>query len=85
MNVEIGAEAALFPEKEYKNGIAVAVWIFMCLYAGKKYRVIKPSTNLIKILKIMRSRLLMFSHFLVSYKPLWSFDLLRKSNTLQKR
>ncbi len=25
MNVEIGAEAALFPEKEYKNGIAVAV------------------------------------------------------------
>ncbi len=25
MNVEIGAEAALFPEKEYLNGIAVAV------------------------------------------------------------
>ncbi len=25
MNVEIGAEAALFPDKEYKNGIAVAV------------------------------------------------------------
>jgi hypothetical protein len=25
MNVEIGAEAALFPEKEYKGGIAVAV------------------------------------------------------------
>jgi hypothetical protein len=25
MNVEIGAEAALFPEKEYVNGIAVAV------------------------------------------------------------
>jgi hypothetical protein len=24
--VEIGAEAALFPEKEYINGIAVAVW-----------------------------------------------------------
>jgi hypothetical protein len=24
-NVEIGAEAALFPEKEYINGIAVAV------------------------------------------------------------
>jgi hypothetical protein len=24
MNVEIGAEAALFPEKEYINGIAVA-------------------------------------------------------------
>ncbi len=27
MNVEIGAEAALFPEKEYINGIAVAVYI----------------------------------------------------------
>jgi hypothetical protein len=26
MNVEIGVEAALFPEKEYINGIAVAVW-----------------------------------------------------------
>ncbi len=26
MNVEIGAEAALFSEKEYINGIAVAVW-----------------------------------------------------------
>jgi hypothetical protein len=26
MIVEIGAEAALFPEKEYINGIAVAVW-----------------------------------------------------------
>ncbi len=26
MNVEIGAEALQFPEKEYKNGIAVAVW-----------------------------------------------------------
>jgi hypothetical protein len=26
MNVEIGAEAALFPEKEYINGIFVAVW-----------------------------------------------------------
>ncbi len=27
MNVEIGAEAALFPEKEYINGIAVAVCV----------------------------------------------------------
>jgi hypothetical protein len=26
MNVVIGAEAALFPEKEYINGIAVAVY-----------------------------------------------------------
>jgi hypothetical protein len=28
MNVEIEAEAALFPEKEYINGIAVAVQVF---------------------------------------------------------
>ncbi len=27
MNVEIGAEAAQFPEKEYINGIALAVWL----------------------------------------------------------
>ncbi len=27
MNVEVGAEAALFPEKEYIKGIFVAVWI----------------------------------------------------------
>jgi hypothetical protein len=26
MNVEIGAAAALFPEKEYINGIFVAEW-----------------------------------------------------------
>jgi hypothetical protein len=26
MNVEIGAEAALFPEKKYKSKIFVAVW-----------------------------------------------------------
>jgi hypothetical protein len=30
MNVEIGAEAALFPEKEYINGIAVAVHQGVC-------------------------------------------------------
>jgi hypothetical protein len=28
MNVEIGAEAALFPVKEYISGIFVAVWAF---------------------------------------------------------
>jgi hypothetical protein len=27
MNVEIGAEAALFPEKEYISGIFVAVYV----------------------------------------------------------
>ncbi len=27
MNVEIGAEAVLFPKKEYINGLAVAVYV----------------------------------------------------------
>jgi hypothetical protein len=27
MNVEIGTEAAQFPEKEYQNGIFLAVWL----------------------------------------------------------
>ena len=27
MNVEIGTEAAQFPEKEYINGIFLAVWV----------------------------------------------------------
>jgi hypothetical protein len=30
MNVEIGAEATLFPEKEYINGIAVTVHDVKC-------------------------------------------------------
>jgi hypothetical protein len=32
MNVEIGTEAAQFPEKEYINGISLAVCI--CLFSG---------------------------------------------------
>ncbi len=31
MNVEIGAEVALFPEKEYIKGIFVAVWLTLLL------------------------------------------------------
>jgi hypothetical protein len=34
MNVEIGAEAAQFPEKEYINGIAVAVYDTRSLRLG---------------------------------------------------
>ncbi len=30
MNVEIGTEVAQFPEKEYINGILVAVWAGSC-------------------------------------------------------
>ncbi len=40
MNVEIGAEAALFPEKEYINGIAVAVYTKVLL-TGSGYRCTK--------------------------------------------
>jgi hypothetical protein len=32
MNVEIGAEAAQFPEKEYINGIAVAVQLLAAMF-----------------------------------------------------
>jgi hypothetical protein len=34
MNVEIGAEAALFPEKEYISRICVAVWHAMGCACG---------------------------------------------------
>jgi hypothetical protein len=34
MNVEIVAEAALFPEKEYISGIFVAVWYTLSPYPG---------------------------------------------------
>jgi hypothetical protein len=37
MNVEIGAEAALFPGKEYINGIAVAVFIADLCWAGGSF------------------------------------------------
>jgi hypothetical protein len=36
MNVEIGTEAAQFPEKQYINGIAVAVRGFMIKVVGVK-------------------------------------------------
>jgi hypothetical protein len=34
MNVEIGTEAAQFPEKEYINGIFVAVQVFLGILAS---------------------------------------------------
>ncbi len=44
MNVEIGAEAAQFPEKEYINGIAFAVrFIFI------SYRYTQRQTNICSI------------------------------------
>jgi hypothetical protein len=43
MNVEIGAEAALFPEKEYINEIAVAVHkrLSVSIFHGKNCRSIE--------------------------------------------
>ena len=46
MNVEIGAETALFPEKDYINGIAVAVW-----FAIDQYIVICSATILYETTK----------------------------------
>jgi hypothetical protein len=40
MNVEIWAEAALFPEKEYISGIFVAVNVF--LYSFRFYFILSP-------------------------------------------
>jgi hypothetical protein len=37
MNVEIGAEAALFLEKEYIRGIFVAVWGWPFMYSYTSY------------------------------------------------
>jgi hypothetical protein len=37
MNVEIGAEAALFPEKEYINGIVVAVCQLYLSAVGRRW------------------------------------------------
>jgi hypothetical protein len=48
MNVEIGAEAAQFPEKEYINGIAVAVWGDIMFVAGSQMTVIKVKSYVTK-------------------------------------
>ncbi len=37
MNVEIGAEAALFPEKEYISGTFVAVYKMTDLQTGEQF------------------------------------------------
>jgi hypothetical protein len=42
MNAEIGAEAVLFPEKEYINGIAVAVYTYPSFSKSVK---IRPQDN----------------------------------------
>jgi hypothetical protein len=39
MNVEIGAEATQFPEKEYINGFAVTVWRHPSDFFGRREKV----------------------------------------------
>ncbi len=43
MNVEIGTEAAQFPEKEYRKGIFVAVRIR--LLASRSYMIVSRASN----------------------------------------
>jgi hypothetical protein len=48
MNVEIGAEAALFPEKEYINGIFVAVHallLVLAVHGGSEMLVCQTKDN----------------------------------------
>ncbi len=63
MNVEIEAEAALFPEKEYINGIAVAVWTWplSCFYPfmivhAPKLSILPPSLELSRTLRPLPSK-----------------------------
>jgi hypothetical protein len=43
MNVAIGAEAAQFPEKEYINGIAFAVWFWFLILLWCVCACVNPS------------------------------------------
>ncbi len=48
MNLEIGTEAAQFPEKEYVNGIAFAVyWLISIMYFILQYIVLYSSSCLL--------------------------------------
>jgi hypothetical protein len=61
MNVEIGAEAALFPEKEYINGIAVVVHDERCL------QYLKAPTRIVSSLVRGQSEKCLL-HFLTVFK-----------------
>ncbi len=45
MNVEIGAEAALFPEKEYIKGIFVTVYFSWMVNSGTYYGLSLSASN----------------------------------------
>jgi hypothetical protein len=69
MNVEIGAEAALFPEKEYINGIAVAVRQHQTSYTISSefgiyyFKVVKLSTWTGDIFKFIKA-----THKIIRYQ-----------------
>jgi hypothetical protein len=46
MNVEIGAEAALFPEKEFIKGIFVAVQVILLLFLPHNMKFLSLSPTL---------------------------------------
>ncbi len=90
MNVEIGTEAAQFPEKEYINGIFIAVyrlsqgflkfstspfWFSICFFYRGALKLSKPIRRL--ILRIQHFNYSMFSHF--------GYDTLQPSKSLSSR
>ncbi len=61
MNVEIGAEAALFPEKEYISGIFVAVWVkiehFLMVKCAHSRAIFDTTTMLVpQILELVETK-----------------------------
>jgi hypothetical protein len=57
MNVEIGAEAAQFPKKEYLNGLAVAVWLNYPLSIIKKHSGIQYNWGTINVIQLFLNHL----------------------------
>jgi hypothetical protein len=53
MNVEIGAEAALFPEKKYINGIAIAVHMLHCTLADLTKTGQTPNVAFLKMISFL--------------------------------
>ncbi len=50
MNVEIGTEAPQFPEKEYINGIFVAVWLLFYIYSWLSTKYFFPHPTLFHLI-----------------------------------
>jgi hypothetical protein len=66
MNVEIGAEAALFPEKEYISGIYVAVYSEFCIYSRATFY---PPRLLVPIQSTCIFSVYKYTHLCVPIQP----------------